>query len=103
MANISVNLLQIEETASMVDSYVYAKNKSLRNIDREIGSMAAFWQGPDYATFLNSWKNIRNNNSASLKSIRALENYASALRKSISIYRSAQNRAKNRAISLCKY
>lgn len=103
MANISVNLLQIAETADAVDSYILAKNKSLRNIDREIGSMAAFWQGPDYATFLNSWKNIRNRNSASQRSIKSLENYASALRKSVSIYRNTQNRAKNRAVSLCKY
>ena len=103
MANISVNLLQISETADAVDSYIVVKNNSLRNIDREIGAMAPFWQGYDYATFLNSWKNIRNRSSATQRSVRSLENYASALRKTISIYRNTQNRAKNRAVSLCKY
>ncbi len=103
MANISVNLLQIAETADAVDAFIFAKNNSLRKIDREVGSMSAFWQGSDYATFLNSWNNIRNKNSASQRSVKSLENYASALRKSISIYRNAQNRAKNRAVSLCKY
>lgn len=103
MSVIRVDLRELEKTADAVDEYVISQRRNMRNIDKVVGSMASFWQGPDYAAFLNSWNSISKHNSDTRKTLTGLENYASALRRATVLYRDVQNKAKNRAASFCKY
>ena len=97
MAYITVDHKRLEKTANDIDGYINAHRKAMSEIDNNITSLGASWQGKDYSQTVREWNEMKNSSSTSEKMLKSLDNYADFLRWAAKKYKQAQTDAINRA------
>lgn len=103
MAYINVNHKKLETTAAVIDNYITKHKKNMKNIDREMDTLAAAWKGMDYEAVKKEWEEMQASGSTSAKMIKTLSSYADYLRMAKAKYVEAQSKAVNRAERLPKW
>lgn len=103
MANIRVDLDQLERTKSEVHDYVQKMRATMTRAQREVVQLSASWQGEDYDQFRTTFGKLDDKDSAHEKMAKALESYEEYLRYAKKEYTNVRNNARNRANSLPRW
>lgn len=97
MAYIMVDYRRLEKTAGDIDGYINSHKRAMSEIDNNIVSLGASWQGEDYYRMQCEWNEMKNGSSTSEKMLKSLDNYADFLRWAAKKYKQAQADAISRA------
>lgn len=97
MAYIMVDYRRLEKTAGDIDGYINSHKRAMSEIDNNIVSLGASWQGEDYFQLQREWDEMKSVSSTSEKMLKSLDNYADFLRWAARKYKQAQADAISRA------
>ena len=97
MAYIMVDYRRLEKTAGDIDGYINSHKRAMSEIDNNIVSLGASWQGEDYFQLQREWDEMKSVSSTSEIMLKSLDNYADFLRWAARKYKQAQADAISRA------
>ena len=100
MAYINVTPQKLEQTADVINGYVDTHKKKMNEASSAMSKLGTTWEGEDFKATQQKWSEITADDSTISQAATSLQNYADYLRFAAQQYKSAQQKAVDRAYRL---